>query len=71
MTTLLALLIAAVGHEVGRQRTLDCTGHCEGGCGRLIRMNKGVTRRKQECLFFGGEEEGDKGKEVMESWREE
>jgi hypothetical protein len=30
MATLIALLIAAVGLEVGRQRTLDSTGHCEG-----------------------------------------
>lgn len=30
MTTLVALLIAGVGLEVGRQRALDNIGHCEG-----------------------------------------
>ena len=30
MATLVALLIGAGGLEVGRQRALDCTSHCEG-----------------------------------------
>lgn len=41
MTTLVAVLIAGVGLEVGRQRALDYTGHCEGSCrGELVTRDK-------------------------------